>query len=117
MTALSDPDLLSSFFPWFTQMQPAGEDQMLALSFNRAMASAKPGVKVTHLCSLCLVLVLQEKLPGSFPDPRVMRLLDRDLEREDFSPCAVQYSLGLFTNLPSVPFSYVVAVSILKAKN
>lgn len=27
------------------QMQPAGEDQMLALSFNRAVASAKPGVK------------------------------------------------------------------------
>lgn len=87
-------------------MQPSGEDQMPTLSFNRDVASAKPGVKVTHLCSLRLVLIIQEKHPGSFPGPHVMRLLDKDLEREDFSSCAVQCSLGLFTNLPtSIPLS------------
>jgi hypothetical protein len=72
-------------------MQPAGEDQMPALSFNRVVASAKPGAKATHLCSLCLVLVLKEKPPGSFPGPHVMRLLDKDLERKDLLP--VQFSV------------------------
>lgn len=84
-------------------MQPTGEDQMPALSFSTTAASAKPDVKVTRLCRLYLLLVLQEKHPSCFSGPQVTRLLDKELERFlGFSHCSVRCSLELFTNLPNL---------------